>query len=770
MAALTREKLQLYIMYGSQTGNAQSIAEDLEATIQSKLDSSGDGLSFDIQLAALPMNNWKKAMEPNPFDKDKTAKANTMIVFICSTTGNGDPPDNCDKFWRFLRRRTNPDDLLKEVLFTVLGLGDTNYDKFCHMGISLNKRLAELGGKRFYDLACADEGTGNMEETIEPWTAGLWEAIEKQCARLLETDGCDAGEPVEATSPGGDAAAISPEPEAASDPVWSLASQQDRSPSAAKLALPHLTEIHPCPPHVPGEGAAAGVSPRSLAQQEKESSSHILVTLTGLPLPERLTDPASLFSCMARCSLTFDTASTRVRAQPLCSLLSQEEVIHMEVTLSGSGMKYEPGDAIGIKCPNRDSDIEFILSRLQLAMPEGRDADTLFTHTCPHLPEPSSCREALTYHLDITTPPRKPMLRSLAECCKEKSEKQQLLYLATRKMGNKEYASFVADQGLTIAEILAAFPSCRPSPAELLAVLPPLSPRMYSVACSQLACPEALSVAFSVVNYQLDDNHHSHDLSCHLSLNLQRLLCPLLLFTFLLFGRSGLCTSWLEQQLGPWLSGEGPSSTSTAVELPIYLRRTKEFYLPGSTKWPCILVGPGTGVAPFIGFLQHRQSQAAHMEEQKDAVCSGVWRGDYEVVLEGEESVMDGWKAGEGRGDVLLFFGCQHKEHDWLYRKEMETYLSNGTLTKLFTAFSRDQADKVYVQHELEKHGQEIADLLLKEGAYVYVCGDGNSMAQGVRAALARVLSKHGEITADKAEAVLADLKQRRRFVMDVWS
>ncbi|CAM9734341.1 unnamed protein product, partial [Phaeothamnion confervicola] len=150
---------RLTILYGSQTGNAQSIAEGVHSECASR----------GIESVLLPLNEWKK-LKP-PLESQKVA------VIIVSTTGNGDPPENCDRFWRHLKRRTHPKDVLEGVHFAMLGLGDSNYDKFCHTGKSMNTRLRELGAEAFYPLVCADEALG-LEDFVEPWLAGLWPALD----------------------------------------------------------------------------------------------------------------------------------------------------------------------------------------------------------------------------------------------------------------------------------------------------------------------------------------------------------------------------------------------------------------------------------------------------------------------------------------------------------------------------------------------------------------------------------------------------------------
>eukprot|EP00947_MAST-08B_sp_MAST-8B-sp1_P004981 g4981.t1 len=161
------------VLYGSMTGSAQEIARRIHEEAEDA------GMSSELT----PMNKWK----------DFDFASYQATVFIVSTTGNGDAPDHaetgCDKFWRFIKRRSQPADLFEGTQFTVLGLGDTNYDKFCQMGKLMNKRLGELGGESFYDLGCADDAVG-LDTVVEPWIEGLWPALR---TLLDEEDGTGAG-------------------------------------------------------------------------------------------------------------------------------------------------------------------------------------------------------------------------------------------------------------------------------------------------------------------------------------------------------------------------------------------------------------------------------------------------------------------------------------------------------------------------------------------------------------------------------------------------
>lgn len=211
------------------------------------------------------------------------------------------------------------------------------------------------------------------------------------------------------------------------------------------------------------------------------------------------------------------------------------------------------------------------------------------------------------------------------------------------------------------------------------------------------------------------------------------------------------------------------SALGVDVELDVFLRPTREFTLPGNLALPLIMIGPGTGVAPFRGFLEHRLFERNLVLEAQSDVCCGTWRGEFELVdlTEDEEYVET-----PGMGRNQLFFGCRHHDRDFIYEHDLRALQQAGVLAELHTAFSRDQPHKVYVQHHMREPrvAADLARLILKEGAHVYVCGDGANMARDVEAALLDILADSGGLEPAEARAQLAELARRQRYVRDIWS
>lgn len=421
---------------------------------------------------------------------------------------------------------------------------------------------------------------------------------------------------------------------------------------------------------------------------------------------------------------------------------SDRRVIHMELDLSGSGISYVPGDSIGISCPNDGDMVDMLIERL------GYPIDTLCAihadgagagSSAHHFPHQCSLRDALLHHVDLTSPPKKSFLRLLAEHATD-GDRVTLTYLSSRA-GKTMFSVFVEEQRLTLLDLLNLFPSCTPPLDHLLSALSPLPPRMYSVASSPLVSPTRVAVAFTVVAFECKATSDA----CTTTVR-----------------RIGLCTNWLERKCLPFLSDV--CVLSTAARLPIFHKPTKDFILPGSTETPLIMVGPGTGVAPFLGFLEHRSCRRQQLTQERGSVCTGAWRTDFDVAL-----IDDSIKV-ETFGDVVLFFGNRHMGKDFLYQEELRRFVDNRTLTCLHTAFSRDQEEKLYVQHRMREHGAKLASMILDDVATLYICGDGASMARDVEATIKQLFQEHRGLSSEDANAVFKDLVVRRKILQDVWS
>ena len=373
--------------------------------------------------------------------------------------------------------------------------------------------------------------------------------------------------------------------------------------------------------------------------------------------------------------------------------------MHVEVNISGSKMRYESGDHIGIYPTNDPSLVEKVGQLLNV------DLDTVFTlknldtdSSKKHpFPCPTTYRTALSYYVDITNPPRTHLLKEIAEYTSDESEKAKLKLMATSsEEGKALYSDFVIKSCRSIVHILEDLKSCKPPLDHLLELVPRLQSRFYSISSSPKIHPESVHVTAVMIEYSTPTNRVN----------------------------KGVCTSFLKSKL-----------PGIGEKVPCFIRRS-QFKLPAKPQTPIIMIGPGTGFAPFRGFIQERK-----------------WRKD----------------KGEPTGQNILYFGCRHKEEDYLYREELEAYEADGTI-KLYAAFSRDQAEKVYVTHLLKRNQEELWDVIGNQDGHVYVCGDARSMAKDVHEIFVEVIAKFGNKSRSEAETFLKKMETQRRYSADVWS
>ncbi|MZF89684.1 bifunctional nitrate reductase/sulfite reductase flavoprotein subunit alpha [Streptomyces sp. SID5643] len=350
-----------------------------------------------------------------------------------------------------------------------------------------------------------------------------------------------------------------------------------------------------------------------------------------------------------------------------------KEVRRFTFDTSGTDLAYEAGDALGVRPVNAPALVEEWLAVT------GVDAGSaVAVDGVGEVP----FGEALHRHLDITriTP---DLLRFVAERARDKHELRRLLR-PDNKDGLAQWS-----WGRQAVDVLAEY-AVRASAEEWAGVLRRLQPRLYSISSSPLADPHRVSLTVSVVRYE---NLHGR-------------------------ARGGVCS--------PYLADAGPDT-----EVPVFVQRSPHFRPPADASTPMVMVGPGTGVAPFVGFLQERRA-LGH------------------------------------RAPNWLFFGEQHRATDFYYEDELTALRDEGVLTRLDTAFSRDQRNKVYVQDRMREHGPELWHWL-RDGARLYVCGDASRMAKDVDRALRDVAMTHGGLGEAEATAYLKQLAADKRYLRDVY-
>ncbi|MGO4700422.1 assimilatory sulfite reductase (NADPH) flavoprotein subunit [Dyella sp. 2RAB6] len=532
------------VLYGSQTGNAKRVAEQLLKK---------------LEAAGLPA----RLVRADAYVQRELAQERQLFLVI-STQGEGEPPDDARGLIDFIAGRRAP--RLPALRYAVLGLGDSSYPQFCAIGRQLDARLAELGATRLDALAEADV---DLDEVAAPWTAA---------------------------------------------------------------ALERAREVLKAP-------AAAVRAP--LLQAVPSHAAH---------------DRDKPF------------AATVLANQRIVSRDSAREVLHVELSLEGSGLSYRPGDALGVWPRNPPALVQQWLQRLRL------DGAAEVTHNGRTLP----LARWLTEERELTR-----LARGFALAHARVSGDAGL----TRALEDPVALSALLDTHQPI-DLLRRYPADWDASA-LVAALRPLTPRLYSIASSSAVVGDEVHLTVSTVDYEAFGERHW-----------------------------GAASAFL-------------AASAEDARVPVFIEANERFHLPADDARDVIMIGPGTGVAPFRGFVQERHESGA-------------------------------------RGRNWLFFGNRHFSEDFLYQVEWQEALKQGALHRLELAFSRDGADKVYVQQRLREHGKELY-AWLAGGAHLYVCGDATHMAKDVHAALVDIAAEHGGLSREDAGAWLADLLQQGRYARDVY-
>lgn len=542
---------EVTILYGSQTGNGQALAETLSKNL----------LAADYHVTTFSMHEFKT----------NSLKKIENLLLIVSTHGEGDPPDNALPFYEFINGKRAPK--LDHLNYSVLSLGDSSYEFFCHTGKQFDERLAELGGKRLTQRIDCDL---DYDEPFEEWASKVLTELNEQL--------------------GANQAAVQ----------QTAGNAADQQPSSYSRTKPFQAEI-----------------------------------LENLNLNGRG---------------------------------SNKETRHLELSLEGSNLDYEPGDSLGIYPTNSEALVDALIAAAQWNPEE--------TVNVNKQGERRALREALITHFEITVL-TKPLVQKLADLIGHPALKE--LVEPGNEESLKEYL-----YGHDLLDIVQDFGPLEVPASEFVGLLRKIPSRLYSIASSSKANPDEVHLTIGTVRYEAHGRQ-----------------------------REGVCSVECAERLEP---GDYVS---------VYVQRNDNFKLPENPETPIIMIGPGTGIAPFRSFLEERE----------------------EIGAEGKS-----W----------LFFGDQHYVTDFLYQIEWQRWLKDGVLTKMDVAFSRDTDEKVYVQHRMLEQSEEIFRWL-EQGAVVYICGDEKNMAADVHSTLETILQEEGAMSAKEATDYLADMQQQKRYQRDVY-
>lgn len=377
--------------------------------------------------------------------------------------------------------------------------------------------------------------------------------------------------------------------------------------------------------------------------------------------------------------------------------------MHLELDISGSKIRYESGDHVAAfptndstmvteigKILNSDLDVVFSLKNL--------DEESSKNHPFPC---PTTYRTALSHYLDISNPPRTNVLYELAQYASDPTEQDFLRKMASSSPeGKSQYLKWVLEARRNILAILEDLKSLRPPIDHVCELLPRLQARYYSIASSSKVHSDSVHICAVVVEYVSKAGRTNR----------------------------GVATTWLQNKV-PTINGHKPT-------VPMYVRKS-QFRLPYKSSTPILMIGPGTGIAPFVGFIQER----AWLKQQ-----------------------------GKEVGETVLYYGCRHKNEDYLYQEMLEQFQKDGVLTQLNVAFSRDQGEKEYVQHLLKRNKEHVWNLIQKENGHIYICGDAKNMARDVQNTFYEIAAELGNMMHEQAVDYVKKLMTKGRYSSDVWS
>ncbi|XP_060064662.1 nitric oxide synthase 1-like [Ylistrum balloti] len=658
--ALAR-RVKCTILYATETGKSERFANTLCEIFKH---------GFDAKVLSMDAYDF--------IDLEHEA----LVLFVSSTFGNGDPPENGESFAKNLHDLKSPknakngesvsmsyfrmstasdtdspienkekededDNLnaetgpLSNLRYSVFGLGSRAYPNFCAFAHFVDNMLNALGGERINKMGEGDELCG-QEESFKLWAQDTFKmACETFCV--------------------GDANAI--------QEATGALSSTDFSWSPGKFRL---------------------------TPEDNDKEVDITGSLTKLHGRQ-----------VQSCKL--------ISIEQLQSKESSRETMLVRLdTMGAEDLNYAPGDHIAIFPANSTKLVDGVLSRLHNAPPPDQliKLEVLQERTTPLGTTKSWChferipvctmRTAFANFLDITTPPSQAFLHLLATQSSRDVDRIKLENLAN---DIHAYEDWKAEAQPNLVEILEEFPSVKVNPSLLMTQMPLLQQRFYSISSSPQAYPGEIHATVAVVRFQT-----------------MRGVGP---------EHEGVCSTWL-------------SRLQVGDNVPCLVRTAPQFHLPEDATLPIIMIGPGTGIAPFRSFWQQRKI-------------------DRDMLPEPTHGEKKGW------GESFLYFGCRQNDIDHIYKSELTQAETDKSLTRVYTALSREPGvPKVYVQDVLKQNGKEVFEQILRRGGHVYVCGD-VQMANDVSTTLCKIIQEFGKLSAEDAKFVMLKLREANRFHEDIF-
>jgi len=617
---------RVVILYGSQTGTAQAVSE--------RIYRESKRLHFETKLSSM-----------DDFQPISQLLEERCIVFVAATTGQGDEPDNMNRFWKFLLRKNLPRDSLDGLNFAVLGLGDSSYQKFNFVAKRLHKRLLQLGAEAMVDLGLGDDQHDlGPDAVIDPWLINFWN-------RALELMPLPTGlTPISKT--------VTPPPK-----YNVIACNQDD--------INDRTDISD-----------------NIAAKCFENGSSAMITHD-----ENAPFLAPLIGCQRQ------TAADHFQDTRLV-----EFDVSGSSAISGSG--YKPGDVCMVRPGNLRENVDTFFELFpaldrQTVIKLERNSD-LELPPASVLPPRFTLQECVERLWDIQAIPGRYFFELLSHFSPSADEdglleKEKLIELSTAE-GQQELYDYCNRPRRNILEVLYDFRHTTPRvPLQyLFDLFPVIKPRAFSIASSWDADPNRIQLLVAVVHYKS-----------------KRLKAP----------RLGLCSNWLTR-LEPGKH-----------KVPIWIK-PGTFKFPAEKPPPVVMVGPGTGIAPFRAYARQQ------------------------LTLKSERP-------------MAIFFGCRgrHKDH---YFKEEWSQMAAGSNLEYHPVFSRDDPDSdvIYVQHKMAANSERLFELVFEQKAWFYIAGNAKQMPDQVTDALKDALKKHGPFdgSQDQVNQYVAKMEASKRFQTETWS
>jgi sulfite reductase alpha subunit-like flavoprotein len=669
---------RIIILYGSQTGTAQELAETL--TRQANLH------YFMPQLCA---------MDDYPISSLPTE---SLVIFIASTTGQGEQPDNMKKFWKFLlQRQLNNSNALSNIKFATFGLGDSSYPMFNAVIRKLEVRLLQLGGQEIVERGLGDDQAqlGYAAE-FDSWAQKLWNTLLEIYPLLPGLAVKQQAVPIPAYK----VEIISHERSENNSEIIKYNSADTENKGQIMKSTSETAKYDSA------EGSTAPESKEFTSFQPKHLFQSGCTPYTPFPAPVRMNKRISSADC-------------------------EQEIRHIELDISGSGLNYEPGDVALVHPHNNPAMIsQFITNYLKFHPLDvvKFTPNRLITANDRLLPSECTLQQLFELYLAILSSPRRYFFQ-VAQFFSENNEreKEKLQDFASNE-GQMDLYKYSNREARSYIEVLAEFPSVSLPLHIFIDILPRLQPRSFSI--SSALSPNSLEITLAVLEFTTPLKRRRVGVVSHY---LQQLdTC-----------KSGQRNVVVANNTTNQAVIQHTNNENSAVATVLVWIARGSFRFPANCAAPIIMCGPGTGIAPFRAMCMQRKLQT------RDKLSDTQEKGKF--------------------GRISVYFGCRYSAKDHIYKEEFQELLAAGVIQHYHAAFSRDQLNKHYVQHDLLDNSQRVYHDLVVNGGYFMLAGSANQLPKDVKAAIKLILQQQGLMEAAAAEEYLKKMEREKRYIVEVW-